>query len=439
MRHRAKVGTDDLDRVRRSGFAGGAWRFLPAWARTARARLTLTYTLLLFGISTVLLVGVYVALARTLVAAPPDPVTVKKFQWRRDGTVAYQAGESFQAADLTRLQEYVNYQALTSLRTYSAVALLIMFALSLLIGWWVAGRILRPIGLITETTQAITATDLSRRIGASGPQDELRTLADTIDSMLDRLEGAFQAERSLVEDVSHELRNPVAVVQANVEAVLADEQASPEERRTAVGVVSRATTRMHRLLEDLLTAARLRSLAFSETSVDLAALATQAAEEYRVLAADHGLRLDLRLAPGPQVFADPEALSRAISNLLSNAVSLAPAGSTVTVAAGSRTGWAWVAVRDEGPGIAEADQDAVFDRFHRGSQSAAASRHRGSGLGLPISRQIVEAHGGRLMLFSRPGIGSTFVIWLPDRALSQLGGDDTLDTSSPPNIDPVSR
>jgi signal transduction histidine kinase len=317
---------------------------------------------------------------------------------------------------------------------------MIMFALSLLIGWWVAGRILRPIGLITATTHAITATDLSRRIGARGPQDELGTLADTIDSMLDRLERAFQAERNLVEDVSHELRNPVAVVQANVEAVLADEQATPEERRTAVGVVSRATTRMHRLLEDLLTAARLRSMAFSETSVDLARLAAEAAEEYRVLADDHRLRLDLRLPTGPQVFADPEAVSRAISNLLSNAVSLASPGSTVTVAAGSRAGWAWVAVQDEGPGIAEADQDAVFDRFHRGSLPATPRRHGGSGLGLPISRQIVESHGGRLMLFSQLGVGSTFVIWLPDRAVSQLGSNGTTDRSAqPPTINPLAR
>jgi signal transduction histidine kinase len=417
------LGSEDLARVQRSGFAGRAWQILPSWARTARARLTLTYTLLLFGISSVLLLGVYLALSRTLVAAPPDPVTVKKFRWRSDGTIVYSTGESFQAADLTRLQEYVNYQALESLRSYSTVALVIMFILSLLIGWWVAGRILRPIGFITETTRAITATDLSRRIRAKGPADELRTLADTIDSMLDRLDKAFRAERRLVEDVSHELRNPVAVVQANVEAVLADERATVEERRHAVGVVSRATTRMHRLLEDLLTAARLRSLAFAESPVDLAGLTHEVGEEYRVLAQDNGLTLEFRLASGPQVYADPEALSRAVGNLLSNAVGLAPAGSTVTVATGNRQGWAWVAIQDEGPGIAPEDQEAVFDRFHRGSQPEAVRRRRGSGLGLAIARQIVESHDGRLVVFSKPGLGSTFVIWLPDRALRELGAE----------------
>lgn len=98
------------------------------------------------------------------------------------------------------------------MRDYSLVALVIMFGLSLLIGWWIAGRALRPVSMITETTREITATDLSRRIDATGPPDELRTLADTVDDMLARLDRAFSTERQLLADISHELRNPVAVV-----------------------------------------------------------------------------------------------------------------------------------------------------------------------------------------------------------------------------------
>jgi signal transduction histidine kinase len=402
---------------------------LPPWIRTVRVRLALTYSGLLFGITALLLAGVYVALSSTIDAAPLDPVTVKKFTRAADGTIVYRPGEQFQAADLDSVQKAVNFTALQTLRDYSIAALVIMFGLSLAIGWWVAGRALRPVEQITSTAREITATDLSRRIGATGPRDELRTLADTIDDMLGRLDGAFRAQRTLVEDVSHELRNPVAVIQANVEAVLASEQSTPSERRDAAAVVTRATGRMSRLLDDLLATARKRSAAFVDREVDLAGLTRAVGEEYTLLAAERSLRLDLRLAAGPVVYADPESLDRAVSNLLSNAVRLAPAGSTITVGVGSRHGWAWAAVADEGPGIPGDERAQVFERFHRGGADQAS----GSGLGLAIARQIAESHDGRLVLADRAGPGSTFVLWLPERAVT--GAPER--TASPPDLDPL--
>lgn len=387
---------------------------VPARLRTVRVRLTLTYSALLFGITALLLTGVYLALSQTVDAEPLDPISVQKFTRLGNGEIVYKPGEQFQAADLASVQRAVNYTALQTLRDYSIIALVIMFGLSLAIGWWVAGRTLRPVEAITTTTREITATDLSRRIATTGPRDELRTLAETINDMLDRLDGAFRAERALVEDVSHELRNPVAVVATNVEAVLGNDQSTPAERREATAVVSRATARMSRLLDDLLATARARSAAFVDREVDLVDLTRDVAEEYAVLAAERNLRLDLRLAPGPVVYADPASLDRALSNLLSNAVRLAPAGSTITVAAGSRQGWAWVAVRDEGPGIPDEDRGRIFERFHRG----AGQGSDGSGLGLTIARQVVESHDGRLVLAERSGPGSTFLVWLPERAVA---------------------
>ncbi|HYI59840.1 MAG TPA: HAMP domain-containing sensor histidine kinase [Microlunatus sp.] len=402
---------------------------LPSWLRTVRVRLALTYSALLFGITALLLAGVYLALSSTIDAAPLDPVTVKKFERSADGTIVYRPGEQFQAADLASVQKAVNFTALQTLRDYSIAALVIMFGLSLAIGWWVAGRALRPVEQITSTAREITATDLSRRIAATGPRDELRTLADTIDDMLGRLDGAFQAQRTLVEDVSHELRNPVAVIQANVEAVLGNEQSTPVERRDAAAVVTRATGRMSRLLDDLLATARKRSAAFVDREVDLAGLTRAASEEYTLLAAERALQLDLRLSSGPLVYADPESLNRALSNLLSNAVRLAPSGSQITVGVGSLLGWAWAAVGDQGPGIAEDERAQVFERFHRG----ATDETGGSGLGLAIARQIAESHDGRLVLADSPGPGSTFVIWLPERAVA--GAPDR--TTNPPNLDPL--
>jgi signal transduction histidine kinase len=294
--------------------------------------------------------------------------------------------------------------------------------------------VLRPVGAITAAARDITATDLSRRIAAEGPEDELRTLADTIDGMLERLEAAFTAQRNLVDDVSHELRNPIAVVQANVEAVLSREDVEASERAQAAAVVVRATDRMARLVEELLATARSRSGAFVDREVDLSGVARGVVEEHRLIAQGRGLRLVLRLAPGPRVIADPQALARALGNILANSVRLAPGGTEVTVASGSQQGWAWIGVRDDGPGIAPEDHERIFDRFGRTGRQDG-SEHDGHGLGLAIARQVVESFEGRITLASEPGVGSTFVVWLPDRAIASPVDRNR----TPPATDPIGR
>jgi signal transduction histidine kinase len=186
---------------------------------------------------------------------------------------------------------------------------------------------------------------------------------------------------------------------------------------------------MSRLLEDLLATARRRSGSFADQKVDLVEFCNDVVDEHRLLAGERPLQVITRLSPGPVVYADPESLGRALANLMSNAIRLAPSHSDLTIASGSTGGWAWVAVRDQGPGIAEGDQKRVFDRFRR----AGNGGRRGSGLGLAIARQIVESHEGRLALFSTLGVGSTFVIWLPDRAIA----DRPDRTAAPPTECPV--
>jgi signal transduction histidine kinase len=315
--------------------------------------------------------------------------------------------------------------------------------------------VLRPIRSITQTAAEIQATDLSRRIRLRGPRDELSGLADTIDSMLDRLDAAFRAQRQLIDDASHELRNPLAIIRTNVDAVLTSPNSSEEERRTAAGVVDRATTRMTHLVEDLLATSRRSAPAFRDTEVDLTEIAREAAEEFVPLAAAGGLTIRRRLGAALPLIGDHDALRRAVGNLLSNAVRLSPPTAAITVAAGRLDGWSWIAVRDEGPGIHADDRPHVFDRFWRGGERGGepptvrdgepAGRDRGAepvavrgrggepkarsrgggepgrgepagtdrrtGLGLAIVRQIVEAHGGWVGLFSEVGTGSTFVLW----------------------------
>ncbi|GAA4045129.1 sensor histidine kinase [Nonomuraea soli] len=386
---------------------------------TVRFRLTVLYSTLVFGLAALILGGIYLAVSNITDARPYSAEYAKIVN--RSGQVI----DKQQVVRLTEVDNAVRVSTLSSLRDYSLGMLGGLFLASLAIGWILSGRVLRPIAAITRAAAEIQATDLTRRIALDGPRDELRDLADTVDTMLDRLESAFTAQRQLIDDASHELRSPLSIIRANVDAVLASPEATEEERERAVAIVDRATTRMTRLVEDLLATARRQGTAFADADLDLARVADEAAEEFAAVAAGRAVTIRRLLASGLVMSGDHDALRRAVANLLSNAVRLSPGGGVVEVVAGRGQSWLWVAVRDAGPGISDADQPRVFDRFWRGE---ASRRDRHTGLGLAIVRQIVESHGGRVRVFSRLGAGSTFVLWLPAREGA---------TSAPPELNPL--
>ncbi|WP_205650245.1 sensor histidine kinase [Actinoplanes solisilvae] len=385
----------------------------PEVFRSIRFRLTVIYSTVLFALAGLTLGVIYVAVAQT---TSPQPITAQRAKIiDRNGYVQ----GSTNVAEVSQVEAAVNFNTMKKLREYSFIALGVLFVSSLGIGWVLSGRALRPVGSITRAAREIQATDLSQRIHLGGPRDELRDLADTIDSMLERLDHAFQAQRQLIDDASHELRSPLAIIRTNLDASLNAPDATPDERRRAVAVVDRATTRMSRLVEDLLATARRDADATPDADVDLSVVAREAGEESFVT--DRPLRLTYALAPGLHLIGDADALRRAVNNLLSNSLRLAPSHSVITVATGREGSWLWLAVADEGPGIAPDDLPRVFDRFWRGAnneQTPGVRRERRTGLGLAIVRQIVESHGGRAAAYSTPGHGSTFVLWLPaaDRA-----------------------
>ncbi|SDH00080.1 HAMP domain-containing sensor histidine kinase [Nonomuraea jiangxiensis] len=372
---------------------------------TIRFRLTVLYSGLLFVLAALVLGGIYFAVSKTTDQRPYTTEYAKTY--RGDQYLGKQ-----EVVFVEEVENAINVRTMATLRDYSLVTLAGLYVASLGIGWVLAGRVLRPVRSITRTTEEIQATDLTRRIRLGGSRDELKDLADTIDTMLDRLEQAFSAQRQLIDDASHELRSPLTIIRANVDAVLASPDASEAERIRAVAVVDRATTRMTRLVEDLLASARRQGTAFADADLDLARVAGEACEEYAAPAAARHVTIVRDLRPGLEMTGDADAVRRAVANLLSNAVRLSPPGRTVRVVAGRSAGWLWVAVRDDGPGLEEGDQDRVFDRFWRGE---ASRRDRHTGLGLAIVRQIVESHGGRVAVFSRLGEGATFVLWLPPR------------------------
>ena len=375
---------------------------LPEWARSIRFRYTLLYSAVLFGLAAVVVAAIYLVLAMSLRSQPYS--TAKQ--------VVCIGDQCYQPITFRQLERVVNSRTLKELRNYSFTALGVLFVASLGVGWAVAGRVLRPIGRITAVARDIQATDLSRRIELPGPDDELKQLGDTFDAMLARLDAAFAAQRQFVADASHELRNPLAIIRTNVDVALADPRADPEDLRQTITVVKRASDRMAHLVDDLLALARRQEPTLEHEPVDLGDAVAEASDDFVVPAAARNIVLDRAIAPGVVVTGDREALKRAVANLLENAVRLAPQGSRIRLATGSEGDRAWIAVADEGPGIAPEDQPHVFDRFWR-ADKARSRADGGTGLGLAIVRQIAESHGGQVRLQSKVGVGSSFVIWLP--------------------------
>jgi signal transduction histidine kinase len=383
---------------------------LPDWARSVRFRLTLLYSTMLFALAALLVGALYLGLSLSLRDdSAPSGTAVRELVRTPAGDVA--PGRTL--VDSAEFERRLNERTLADLRDFSFGALGVLFVASLGVGWLVAGRVLAPIARITRVANEIQASELSRRIELPGADDELKRLADTFDSMLERLDAAFAAQRRFVADASHELRTPLAIIRTNLDVALAP-GATEEDRRRGAEAIQRAIGRMARLTDDLLALARLETPHVRREQVDLGAVLADAAEDYEAAAAARSLRLEREAGPRALVAGDRDVLKRAVANLLDNAVRLAPEGSRVQLRVGIDDGWAWLAVADEGPGIAPADQQRIFERFARADTSRSRGRGRGgSGLGLAIVREIASAHGGGVRLDSQPGSGSTFALWLP--------------------------
>ncbi|MFH8795884.1 ATP-binding protein [Streptomyces sp. NPDC017941] len=282
----------------------------------------------------------------------------------------------------------------------SAAAIWTVVALAPVAGglaWWWAGRAVRPIDRVRAVADDIQGADLGRRIALRHGPTEVVTLAASFDGMLDRLEQAAETQRRLVEETSHELRMPLAVLVTNAEVLLAHPEPTLDVYRQGLERSRSAAVRLRAVMDELLVDARGRARTLDRRPVDLMAVVTAVVEDTDVHAAAKGTRLSVS---GPQAAVcpvDEPTVRRAIGNLVDNAVRHAPGGTAVHVRVETTGPEAAVVVTDHGPGIPADDQARVFQRFWRGRSEAP-----GTGLGLAIARQVAAAHGGTLTLTS-PG------------------------------------
>ncbi|MEU1401572.1 HAMP domain-containing sensor histidine kinase [Streptomyces sp. NPDC005728] len=289
----------------------------------------------------------------------------------------------------------------------SAAGLVVMGLLSVALGWYAAGRVLRPLRAMTAATRRISADSLHERLAVPGPHDELRDLGDTIDALLERLEQAFAAQRRFVADASHELRTPLATVRASADVALAKPGPVPEQTRTLARRVRTELDQVDRLLDGFLALARAQHgvpLPDTET-VPLDLLATAALTERAALASAKDLVVDAggaRGGPGAWVCGSRTLLRRMVENLVDNAIVHNRPGGWIRVAAGAEGAQVRLVVENGGPVMTQ-DQIAQLVRpFRRlGAERTGGGGGAGAGLGLSIVAAVADAHGGTLDLQAR--------------------------------------
>jgi two-component system, OmpR family, sensor histidine kinase BaeS len=319
---------------------------------------------------------------------------------RRVGTTIVR----FTGAGLSSADHALVVALLRALAAAAGLAALVALITALAI----ARRLSRPVARIISVARAMGSGQRDVRVGGVRAPSELRELATAFDQMADKLDRNEQLRRDLVADVAHELRTPVAVLQAGHEALL-DGVAEPTPAELAS--LRDEVLRLATMIDDLqtLSAADAAAMQLKLQRCDLADIVAAAADSLASRYDATGTTLERRLS-AVAVLADPRWLHHVVTNLLTNALKFSPAGSRVTVAAGPDGNDARLVVTDRGSGIPESDLPHIFERFWRGRQ---ASQIPGSGIGLAIAAEIAAGHGGQLSARSRPGEGTQMTLTLP--------------------------
>ena len=283
-------------------------------------------------------------------------------------------------------------------------------------GYFLARRALTPIVQITQTAQAISASDLHQRLAYQGPEDAVGRLAQTFDTMLDRLQTAFERERRFTGDAAHELRTPLAALKGRSGVTLSQPR-QPETYVATLQEMEGQVDRLVRLSNDLLFMARLEQgqMVPHQERIDLPDFLGAVVDQIRPLATAKSITLSETVPAGLHLLGDMDLLIRLFLNLLDNAVKYTPENGRIHIQAGQQKTELHIAIEDSGPGIAQEHLPHLFERFYRAedARSRLNADGGGAGLGLSIAYEIARAHGGALRVTSQPGRGTIVTAVFP--------------------------
>lgn len=279
---------------------------------------------------------------------------------------------------------------------------------------------LRPLEAVEVTAESIAAGNLSARLPAAKPDTEVGRLVGSLNKMLTRIEESFAARtasenrlRRFVADASHELRTPLTAIRGFAELHRQGAVKGEEATKDLIGRIEKESLRMGSLVEDLLLLARLdQAREMATDPVDISSAVKEAVESARAAGPNHPITVSV---PEEDIYVlgDAYRIHQVIANLLANARTHTPDGTEITVTLSHDEDGTTVAVSDKGPGLSEADQERIFERFYRADPSRVRTNGDGSGLGLSIVDAVMRAHGGRVSVNSTLGEGATFTLFFP--------------------------
>lgn len=382
---------------------------------------------------------------RTIQLAPPAQAEINRPFFWGSHTLANRRVLLYAAVSAGQISGQTIYIALSAVErplltelgeigTSLILAGLITLFVSLLVAFLLARSIARPLTRLTRATEAIAQGEYDHRVEMKG-SDEIGRLATSFNTMAERVQRSRQMEKDFVANVSHELKTPLTSIQGFAQAILDGAVQNMRDVEHAAQTIFNETTRMTRLVGDLLTLARFESgqIPLAHENIDLSQSLPLWVERFRPRANESGQTLITVIDPLPSIIGDPGRLEQVVANLIDNALKYNSAGGTVTVTAKPIGGESIskakstvtlrrrllenppativvISIADTGGGIPPEDLPRLFERFYRGDKARVAG---GTGLGLAIANEIARAHGGKIEVTSKLGQGSVFSIHLP--------------------------
>ncbi len=302
---------------------------------------------------------------------------------------------------------------ITQLRIYSMIAGGLVPILGFAGGYYLAGKMLKPVSNLSSLAARISSTNLKERINYNGSEEEIKRLASTFDEMMGRLEDAFESQKQFIQDASHELRTPIATAQTNLEVIEMAKNVTASDYRHLMKVLKQSLERMTLLSDQLLLLADAVQERTNWKTVDMKAITNEVADEVKAKVKMTGISFEVETAPEEMlVKGDSLRLNQAVFNIVDNAFKYNRPGGRVKISTKAEESRILVQVQDSGIGISPADQHHIFDRFYRVDKSRSRTQG-GSGLGLAIVKKIVDDHGGSISVKSDMASGSTFSLSLP--------------------------